>query len=814
MTLAPRSIDCTGANAGAPIHDGDATAAAPHSAQAPIWSRKPAWLRYSVAAALLGAALGIDVLLVAPEQYPALVFPLLIAVTAAALFGGLGPGLAVALSAVIIRSMWLHLARQSSAASPSYQIAESALFLLVGGGVSWLCASLERSRRIADRALHVALAQCGLLHHELPARRDGDARYLHLINSNIFGVGVADISGRILQANDYILTLTGMTQEDIATGKYQWPQLVPAGYEKITREAIAQLQAHGVCQPFESAIRTIDGTIVPVLLHMVLTPDKPDAFVVLVVDLTQQKRAETELRVSDARFSRLLEKLPAAAYTCDRDGLITCYNDQAVELWGRSPRLNDPTDRYCGSYKLFASDGSPMRHDECWMAKTLKTNKEFHGREVIIERSDGERATALAYSSPFHDEQGEVTGAVNVLVDISEQKVLADQLRQSQKMEAVGRLAGGVAHDFNNMLMVILNYAELALERLPSDDPLRHDLDTISDAAKRAADLTNQLLALGRRSVLAPKLHNLNVAVKDTQRLLARTIGEDIVLCTHLDPYLHNVMIDVTQLTQILMNLAVNARDAMPNGGALTIETANVELDEDYVRTHSEAAVGAYAVLSVSDTGTGMPDELRTHIFEPFFTTKPIGQGTGLGLATVYGIVKQSGGHINVYSEVGFGTTFKIYLPVAQSGASPTASSASLPKIRVGTETILLVEDEPLVRNTIVATLQRQGYRILEAADGTEALQLLDEHAAEIDLLITDLIMPRMSGRELAEFACQRVGGLPVIFMSGYTDDTVFRHGLLSSECRFLQKPFTSAVLARNLREVFDGQDSAAASTG
>ncbi len=381
------------------------------------------------------------------------------------------------------------------------------------------------------------------------------------------------------------------------------------------------------------------------------------------------------------------------------------------------------------------------------------------------------------------------------------------QLTQAQKMEAVGRLAGGIAHDFNNLLMVIMGRAGLLLGSLKLGDPLRQGIDLIQEAAGRAADLTRQLLAFSRKQVLQPASLDLNGVIANLEQMLGRLIGEDVSLVTTLDPALGHVRADPSQIEQVIMNLVVNARDAMPQGGRLSIETSNVELDAAHVRQHAGAHPGPHVMLAVGDTGVGMPSEVQAHIFEPFFTTKEPGEGTGLGLATVYGIVKQSEGYIEVDTEPGRGTTFRIYLPRVDEAPAPARPTAALAQVPHGTETILLVEDEEGVRTLARDVLRANGYTVLDTQHGGEALLACERHAGPIELLMTDVVMPQMSGRELAERLAPLRPEMKVLYMSGYTDDAVVRHGVLDLGTAFLQKPFTPDTLARKVRDVLDAPD-------
>jgi two-component system cell cycle sensor histidine kinase/response regulator CckA len=380
----------------------------------------------------------------------------------------------------------------------------------------------------------------------------------------------------------------------------------------------------------------------------------------------------------------------------------------------------------------------------------------------------------------------------------------AEQLRQSQKLESVGRLAGGIAHDFNNMLTAINGFSDLTLRKLPEGDPLRANLLEIRKAGSRSAELTQQLLAFSRRQMLHPRVIDLNQTVNDTKVLLERLIGEDIEVSLALSPDIGSVQADPGQITQVIMNLAVNSRDAMPDGGKITIETANQDLDQDYMAGHAEMPAGSYVMLAVSDNGSGMSPEVQKHLFEPFFTTKPTGHGTGLGLATVYGIVKQSGGYIWAYSELGQGAVIKVYLPRLEAEIDKVpAANISTEDLR-GDETILLVEDEDIVRRLARKILETCGYTVIEAADGAEGVEICKNTGQQIDLLLTDVVMPKMSGRQLVQNVAAIRPELKILFMSGYTDDSIVRHGAIKSGENFIQKPFTFNALAGKIRAVLD----------
>ena len=435
----------------------------------------------------------------------------------------------------------------------------------------------------------------------------------------------------------------------------------------------------------------------------------------------------------------------------------------------------------------------------------------FTGRETVRLRKDGSRVDVSISTAALHDADGRATGMVATYVDISGRKRAEEalrhsqeQLRQAQKMEAVGRLAGGVAHDFNNLLSAILSYSEMVLADLPEAHPSRDDIEQIRQAGMRAAELTHQLLAFSRRQLLQLRTINLNTVVRGVDRMLRRVIGEDIELRAELAPDLGFARADAGQLEQVLMNLAVNARDAMPTGGTLTLTTGNTEVREADRTGSPELPPGHYVTLSVSDTGVGMSREVQERMFEPFFTTKGPGHGTGLGLSTVYGIVVQSGGHVFATSEPGAGSTFTIYLPTQSPEAEPAVAPPAVPAVRGGAETVLLVEDEDLVRQLTREILRRNGYRVLEACDGVAALVTLREHEGPINLLLTDVVMPRMSGHELVEQARPLRPDMRILYVSGYSEEAIARQGQLTEGVELLAKPFTPGALTAKIRQLLD----------
>jgi len=507
------------------------------------------------------------------------------------------------------------------------------------------------------------------------------------------------------------------------------------------------------------------------------------------------KRTEA-LRETNDFLSALIKASPAAITVLDADGNVTLWNPSAERIFGWQ------ADEVVG--RPLPTIPPEKREEHRALREQVMQEGRFKTIDVIRHKKDGSLIHINLSTAPLRDAKGDICGIMGIMVDITERKQLEEQLRQAQKMEAIGQLTGGIAHDFNNMLTVIMGYSELTLHSLRPDDPARVNVEQIEQAGERASLLTRQLLAFGRKQVLQPKVLDLNAVLTNLDQMLQRLIGEDIDLVTVLAPGVGRVHADPSQVEQVIMNLAVNARDAMPRGGKLTIETANVELDDAYARRHGPVQPGAYVLLAVSDTGCGMDRDTQARIFEPFFTTKEPGKGTGLGLSTVYGIVKQSGGYIWVYSEVGRGTTFKIYLPRVEAVAKAVEPSREATGSVRGSETILLVEDDAGIRALVRQVLAQSGYQVLEAHHGKHAIQICEQHAGPIHLLVTDMVMPEMSGTETAGHLTSLRPDLKVLFLSGYADEAVHRHGMLAAGANFLPKPFTPAVLARKVREVLD----------
>ncbi len=511
-------------------------------------------------------------------------------------------------------------------------------------------------------------------------------------------------------------------------------------------------------------------------------------------DVTDRKRSEEAILKETAFSDAVLDSLPGIFYLFDHTGRFLRWNRYLETVSGYS------AEEVGAMHPLAFFTGE----DQTLIEETIRKVFETGAAEVeaSLASKDGKRTPHYFVGARFAVDG--VPCCIGAGIDVTARKHLETQLQQSQKIEAIGRLAGGVAHDFNNLLGVITGYGELAQRQLGPEHPSRPRVDQMIKAAGRAAGLTRQLLAFSRKQVLQPKLLDLNSIVADTHRMLGRLIGEDVTVVVQPAPDLGTVKADPGQIEQIILNLAVNARDAMPKGGTLTLETANVDLDRDYCAAHPPATPGRYVQLAITDTGVGMDQKTLTMIFEPFFTTKPEGQGTGLGLATVYGIVKQSGGHIWVYSEPGRGTTFKVHLPSVDEPietARPGGAPAEAPR---GQETILLVEDAEMLQEVIREKLEESGYTVLLASNGEEALALARERKGPIDLLLTDVVMPKLGGGELAKLLCALRPGMRVLYMSGYTDGAISQHGVLGEGVLLLEKPFTGDQLARLVREALD----------
>ncbi|HWN12144.1 MAG TPA: PAS domain S-box protein [Pyrinomonadaceae bacterium] len=602
-----------------------------------------------------------------------------------------------------------------------------------------------------------------------------------------------DLKGNYTSNNKAGEVITGYTLSESL--KLNFTETIAPEYLEKAREMMARKLAGEETTAYELELIAKDGHRVPIEVNtrLMLRDGVPIGVTGIARDISQRKLAEAEL----VRLATAVEQTGDSIMITDSDGFIEYVNPaferitgfSKKEAVGQNPRV------------IKSGKNDPAIYRDLW--DTITRGDVWVG-QLINRKKDGTEFTERVTISGVRDKSGTIVNYIAVKQDISDVRQLEEQLRQSQKLEAIGILAGGIAHDFNNLLTVILGYGDLTLKRLNEEDPLHRNISEANKAAARAAGLTRQLLAFSRKQVLQPRILTLNAVVSELEKMLRRLIGEDIGFRTVLDPELGSVRADPGQIEQIIMNLAVNARDAMPKGGKLTIETKNVYLDEDYAKKHIAVVPGSYVMLAVSDTGMGMDEPTQARIFEPFFTTKESGKGTGLGLSTVYGIVKQSGGNIWVYSEVGRGTTFKIYLPRVDEGAQEVERSAETDGAMQGSETVLVAEDEEAVRALARQVLEIYGYHVLEAANGGAALLICERHKEPIDLLITDVVMPEMSGRELADRLAQLRPDMKVLFMSGYTDNAIVHQGVLDEGANFIQKPFPTEALARKVRNVLD----------
>jgi PAS domain S-box-containing protein len=512
-------------------------------------------------------------------------------------------------------------------------------------------------------------------------------------------------------------------------------------------------------------------------------------------DITVGKLAEEALRQSEMSFRSVVEGAPYGIFRASVDGRFLRVNSALQEMLGyrTAKELLDVT---LGA-NIFRNPADFQR-----LVQLMGGTDEFKDVEMEWKRKDDSPITVLCSGRRVKGEDGNSTYNEVFVQDITERRVLERQLRAAAKMEAVGRLSGGIAHDFNNLLGVIIGYSQMLERKMERDNPLHEYVEEIEKAGQRATALTRQLLAFSRQQILTPKILSLNELVSDMVKMLPRLLGEDIAISTNLEPAIGSVKADQGQIEQVVMNLAVNARDAMPSGGRLTIGTADVVLDEMYARHHPGAKPGKYVMLSVADSGVGMNSETLLHIFEPFFTTKEVGKGTGLGLATVYGIMKQSGGYIWVDSELGKGSCFQIFLPRVEEAVTHAAEGTSPSPILQGSETILVVEDSEPLKNLARIFLEQRGFQVLTASSGEEALKVAAEFSGMIHLLLTDVVMPGMNGRVLAEQLLPRRPEMKVLYMSGYTDSFIAGHGVLEEGTHLLHKPFTETVLISKVREV------------
>ena len=637
----------------------------------------------------------------------------------------------------------------------------------------------------------------------------GERIFTEAVLSSIPGLlYLYDDQEKLIRWNKQHETLTGYSAEELShIHLMDWYRGEPEEAARIDA-AIKRIVEQGYAQE-EAKLVTRSGKRIP-FYHTAVSVeiDGRKYFVGIGIDVTERKRAEEALRTSEERFKRLLQNSNDMFVVMDAECIQNSIGGPVERILGYKP------DELIGTNGLEYVHPDDLDSVGKVLAEVMKQPGVILRVECRLRHKNGSYVNVESVGSNLLHVPV-VKGIVLNNRDITERKNaeretvrLQEQLQQAMKMEAVGRLAGGIAHDFNNLLTVIAGNVELIQMDVNCSDPLAPYLNEIFNATESASSLTRQLLAFSRRQIIEPKVINLNDLIESLHKMLTRIIGEDINFQKVLSQDLGSVIIDPGQFEQVMVNLAVNARDAMPEGGRLLIETANVELDENYCSQHPQIAAGNYVLLAVSDTGHGMNEEVKKHVFEPFFTTKPKGRGTGLGLATIFGAVKQAGGAIEVYSEVGAGTTFKIYLPKIEKPADKLAKGKSSPNLVQGNETVLIVEDEASVRDLALRMLKRLGYKVLHASNGGEAFMLVEKSAERIDLLMSDVVMPGMNGRELAKRLLKLHPEMKVLFTSGYTENVIVHHGILEEKLNFIGKPYSIQALARKIREVLDQNQS------
>jgi len=616
------------------------------------------------------------------------------------------------------------------------------------------------------------------------------------MDSAINGLAILDAGGKYIYVNPAYARMIGNTNREAMVGK-SWREISASGdVAPVASEIREALKQHG---KWFGPLTVPHGDGTAVAMEMAITTLPDGGTICVSGDITERVSAQRERAETEIKYRKLIEQVAAISYIAEIgvNGQWYYVSPQIETMFGYSAEewLSNSKDWI----RYIPIDDHPIVH----AAEENSARGEPFQAEYRITRKDGnviwvsDTAVVVRGSDSHPIMEG-------LIVDITDRKMLENQLLQARKMEAVGRLAGGVAHDFNNLLTIIKGYVEMAMQRCLDRPELHSDIRRIEDAADRAVTLVRQLLAFSRKQVLRPKILDLNAIVMNLDQLLRRLMGENIAMKTFVSKDVGAIKADPGQVEQVIMNLVVNARDALPDGGRILIETSNVELDSAYTRDHTVVRPGPYVLLAVTDTGIGMTADTAAHIFEPFYTTKESGRGTGLGLSTVYGIVKQSGGYIWVYSELGKGTTFKVYLPRVKDAVQAPAAEMPASTARKGHETILLVEDEPDVRELTQMVLTERGYRVIEALTPEDAERLAGNNGAEIHLLLTDVVMPGMSGRELAKRLTGRYPHLRVLYMSGYTYNVIAQDGTLEEGISFLQKPFTPQVLTQKVRESLD----------
>lgn len=631
-----------------------------------------------------------------------------------------------------------------------------------------------------------------------------EQRYRAITEHSPDAVITADSNGSIILINKAVQNIFSYTEKDLI-GK-PITMLMPdtckqehiVGFNRFIKTGKPFL----IGKTYETIGKRKDGSEFPVELSLsTWQVEHKRFFTAMVRDFTERKKIEERLIDSENRFRSVIESAPNPIVVHCNDGSIVLVNKRFTEITGYN--LNN-----INTFKKFSEHAFPDPDYRNKMIEKYKglfetTTPIEYGEDINITCSDGSTRIWNIQSSPIGNWNNKKS-IICIARDVTEHRRLEEQFRQAQKLESIGRFTGGIAHDFNNYLTAIAGFSQIALMQIDSNHPLKQYLETILDSTEKASSLTKQLLAFSRRQVMQPEIVNLNTIINDMIKLINRIIGEDIQLRLYLDPKLWNIKVDPVQIEQVIMNLISNARDAMHDGGVLTIQTANALLDEEYAKKHISVIPGEYVMIAIEDTGVGMTEDVKAHIFEPFFTTKEIGKGTGLGLATVYGIVKQSSGNIWVYSEQGHGTTFKIYFPKI---AEETTSYTIVEKTNViphGKETLLVVEDNKEVRSFILTVLKNIGYKVFEAQNGIEALSIFTEKKGKIDMIITDVVMPNLSGDKLAARIKDLYPNIKILYMSGYSDNIITEKGILKEGINYLQKPLNAVTLAQTIRRVLD----------
>jgi len=644
--------------------------------------------------------------------------------------------------------------------------------------------------------------QTNTLQEAEKALRESEERYRRLVELCPDAVVIIQGDGRVAFVNLSGARLLGAERPQQLVGMPAIDLVHPDDRDRA-RERMNSLREGKTAPLTQEKMVRIDGGVIDVEGAAAAFPYQGEqAIQVVIRDITPRMEAEGAIRRQAEIIRAMAESMGEGLYALDRSGRVTFMNAAAQRLlgWSREELLFRDLHQMT-HYRR--PDGTMLSKQDCAVLGVMESRSVVHREDDAFIRKDGS-FLPVAYTSAPLKTGSEIAGAVVVFSDITERRQLEEQLLQSQKMEALGRLASGIAHEFSNALSVVSGYAELALEGLAKNHPARAKIQEVLVATGRAAGVTRQLLAFGRTQVIEPRVLDLNTLVGEIEEMLRRLLGEDIELAIRLAPDLGRIKADAGQVQQVILNLAVNAREAMPRGGKLTIETRNIEMDEEFARGFVDVRPGHYVLLAVSDTGVGMDQATRAHIFEPFFTTKQVGRGAGLGLASAHGIVKQSGGHIWVYSEPKFGTTFKVYWPLMGEAASPLKLTPPSRAFVGGSETVLVVEDDDMVRTLVREILGTAGYNVIEARNPEEGLRMAGELRGGIHLMITDVIMPGMSVRTFVDRLAKPQPHMKILFMSGYTDEAIVHHGLIEPGLAFLQKPFTRDSLAQKVREVLD----------